>query len=263
MSLVFSAVIPHAPIIVPSVGKDNVQKVQRTTESLKEIEYALYASKPDVLLIISPHGIVADDHFTIAFADRYLGTLNEFGDLTTRIERPAEKEMTSRIVERCKDTGIPVHLVSTQTIDYGTTVPLLFLTKNLPTHTLIPISYSLLPRDRHIAFGKSIRHEVLVSTKRVAVIASGDLAHSTDTTPADGEKPPGRKFDEAVRDALENDPKRLTTIDKELTEQAKQCVFRSLLILLGILDTQRYRFRVLSYESPFGVGYLSALANLD
>ena len=50
-------------------------------------------------------------------------------------------------------------------------------------------------------------------------------------------------------------------LDKVLTENAAECGLRSILILLGILNHIKFQTKILSYEAPFGVGYL--VANLE
>ena len=47
-------------------------------------------------------------------------------------------------------------------------------------------------------------------------------------------------------------------MNKSLIDEAGECGYRSILILLGIFHELNYRIEVLSYEGPFGVGYLVA-----
>ena len=46
-------------------------------------------------------------------------------------------------------------------------------------------------------------------------------------------------------------------MDKKLIFEAEECGLRSILILLGILNRMSYEPQLLSYEAPFGVGYLT------
>jgi len=45
-------------------------------------------------------------------------------------------------------------------------------------------------------------------------------------------------------------------MDIDFVEEASQCGYRSILILLGIMKNMDYAFKNYSYEGPFGVGYL-------
>jgi len=47
-------------------------------------------------------------------------------------------------------------------------------------------------------------------------------------------------------------------IDEELLKEAVTCGFKGFLILMGILKNVDFTYRQHSYESPFGVGYLTA-----
>ncbi|WP_176230498.1 hypothetical protein [Candidatus Hakubella thermalkaliphila] len=53
----------------------------------------------------------------------------------------------------------------------------------------------------------------------------------------------------------------LTTLDADLIESAGECGLRPLITLHGCLDRKNYQCEFLSYEGPFGVGYLVAQVN--
>ena len=71
---------------------------------------------------------------------------------------------------------------------------------------------------------------------------------------------PGPKFDKALIDALKKkDIKTIFKLD-DLYPEAGECGLRSFCFLLGILEASGIKWQpeVLSYEGPFGVGYLVA-----
>jgi len=47
-------------------------------------------------------------------------------------------------------------------------------------------------------------------------------------------------------------------MDAELIERAGECGLRPSIMLLGALDGLKVKPEILSYEGPFGVGYLVA-----
>ena len=51
--------------------------------------------------------------------------------------------------------------------------------------------------------------------------------------------------------------------DEDFVEAAGECGYRSILILLGALDSLDLKPEILSYEGPFGVGYLVANYHLS
>ena len=102
-----------------------------------------------------------------------------------------------------------------------------------------------------------MRDEMLNSNKRVAVIASADLAHSLTKDAPGGFSPRGAEFDAKIQELLahRNVPG-LLQMDPTLCAEAKECGLRAILIALGLLDGIDYTARVLSYEGPLGIGYL-------
>ena len=56
----------------------------------------------------------------------------------------------------------------------------------------------------------------------------------------------------------EGDVKKLLNIDPSLVEAAGECGLRPIIIALGALDGYAFETEELSYEGPFGVGYLVA-----
>jgi aromatic ring-opening dioxygenase LigB subunit len=53
-------------------------------------------------------------------------------------------------------------------------------------------------------------------------------------------------------------PTRITHIDQNLRQQAGECGYRSMLVALGVAEDSSQSCEVLSYEAPWGVGYLVA-----
>ena len=50
----------------------------------------------------------------------------------------------------------------------------------------------------------------------------------------------------------------ILSLDPEFVEEAGECGYRSIIILLGILKNLNWEPEIISYEGPFGVGYLVA-----
>ncbi|HRR92016.1 MAG TPA: AmmeMemoRadiSam system protein A, partial [bacterium] len=92
---------------------------------------------------------------------------------------------------------------------------------------------------------------------KVLFVASGDMSHRLIPGAPAGYDPMGEVFDQAMVEILKNgNLKALLEIDPDLAERAGECGLRSLIMLAGIMDGKRIRTRFLSYEGPFGVGYL-------
>lgn len=255
MSLVFASLCPHPPIIIPNVGQENISSVEKTIKGMEKLEKKFFQAKPETAIIISPHGIIYPDAFSLNFSEIYVGNFHQFGDFITNLEFKPDLELLHHLKEKIEEK-LPIVLVSEKNLDHGSLVPLYYLTKNLKPN-IIPIGYSFLDFEKHLEFGKILKEEIFASKKRIAVIASGDLSHRVTLEAPAGYSPKGEIFDKKLITLLKNkDLKGILEMDKDLIEEAGECGLRSFLILLGILSETNYQPEFYSYEAPFGVGYL-------
>lgn len=142
--------------------------------------------------------------------------------------------------------------------DWGFNVPLYFLASDFSGEIERVLTGVETPQE-HFQKGKELSSN-LEKEKRYALIASGDLSHCLkDKGPYDFH-PDGPKFDEALIENLkEKNIKNILTLDNQFPE-AGECGLRSFSFLLGLLEGQEAEWNpeILSYEGPFGVGYLVA-----
>ncbi|PIP17779.1 MAG: AmmeMemoRadiSam system protein B [Parcubacteria group bacterium CG23_combo_of_CG06-09_8_20_14_all_35_9] len=256
MPLVFSSICPHPPILIPNIGKENIDQIQKTVEAMQELEEDLYIAKPETILIISPHGTILPHSFNVNLETEYKSNLEQFGDFTTKLKFKSDIPFINEIKAKL-ETKIPLILISGAEIDHGATVPLYYLTQHLPQTSIIPMGYSLLDYKSHFEFGKELKKIIIESKRRIAVIASGDLSHRLTKDAPAGYSPRGKEFDKKLIKLLKaKNAKGILNLNPALIEEAGECGLRSIVILLGILDDINYIPKVLSYEAPFGVGYL-------
>jgi AmmeMemoRadiSam system protein B len=257
--IVFASICPHPPLLIPTIGKENLKQVKKTETAMKKLEEDFYAAKPDTVVIISPHSPLIPNAFGINMAENYTAHLNDFGDFSFKLHFAANKDLAHRLKERAEDQQFPVVLVSQPELDHGITVPLFYLTRHRPNIPLVPLSFSMMDLPTHLKFGKIIRDEIQSDKSRVAVVASGDLSHRlTEGAPA-GYSAMGARFDRELTKLIKkNNVEGILGLDQELVDEAGECGLRSITILLGILDEINYQPEILSYEGPFGVGYLVA-----
>lgn len=264
MSLVFAAFTPHPPILIPSIGKENTKKIKATKEAMDKLEEDLYVTKPDTILVISPHGQILANAFSINFNPTYTVDLKEFGDLTTKSEYQSDLNLIARIADEAKLKQLPLVLQTDARLDYGAAVPLFYLARHLPEIKIVPVGYSLLGSKTHLEMGYLIKEEILKTNQRVAVVASGDLSHALNNEAPAGFSPEGKKFDETVIENLKSrNTAALINLDPKFCQAAAECGWRSLLMLLGALQRVNYELKILSYEGPLGVGYLVAEFGLE
>ena len=256
MSIIFSAIVPHPPILIPAIGKENLNQLKATADAYLKLEQELYASQPETIIIISPHGPLQEKAFSLNLSQEFNGDLKDFGDLATKINLPGDIGLAHKIKEKIETTA-PLMLMSEARLDHGAAIPLYLLTKHLPKIKIIPLYYSGLDLTAHYNIGQMIKNELQSSETRIAVLASGDLSHRlTKNSPA-GYSPKGKKFDKKLMDnLLKKQNHEIIKFDHDFVAEAGECGLKSIVILLGILDGIKYKPQLLSYEAPFGVGYL-------
>ncbi len=264
MALVFAAIVPHSPILLPSVGKEHLKKLKKTINALRRLELELIASKPDTILVLSPHGRIEKDHFTMEVRDRYIPDLKEFGVLEVPMEFRSDLRLASAIKEHLEDCGIPFMLRSDAQLDYGVVTPLAYLAAKLDPVTILPISPSFLSLKSHFELGQELQETLMGSERRVAIVCSVDLSHRLTRSSPAGYSPYGKKFDEKILAILqEKKTSAFITFEPQLAEKAAQCALPSLAILTGILDGIEAVPEILSYEYPFGIGSLTTRYSLS
>jgi len=260
----FACISPHPPIIVPTIGKSQTSKAQATVEAMRKLTINLKRiRKTDKVLVISPHLPITWDAFTLYYEDPYEETLRgnfgDFGDPDTSFEFQGDK----KTVEDLKILGGPIFPIIGTTIrylDHGTLVPLYYLwSKGEHKTPLIPMSFCSLPLKDHYRFGQFLGEYLKQDKNTWTVVASADLSHRLASFAPEGYSPRAQEFDKLLVEYIEKkDIKKLLNIDPELISEAAECGLRSIVILLGIVSTFNWKARILSYEAPFGVGYLVA-----
>jgi len=153
-------------------------------------------------------------------------------------------------------------IISSPHPDWGFEVPLFFLAKDFPGD-IKKVLTGLESATVHFEQGKKMSQE-LATDKNIALIASGDLSHCLKEDGPYGFHEQGPKFDQDLQNHLKKkDIPSILKLD-EIYPSAGECGLRSICFLLGILEGAKidYQPEILSYEGPFGVGYLVANFNL-
>lgn len=257
MPVVFSAITPHPPVLIPEIGKDNLEKLKQTEEAMKKIEQEFYASKPDSVVILSTQENVSSDAFTINLSAEYKADFKDFGDFGLELKFKGDFMSMQKI--RASDESnesVAIVLNSEERLEHGFSVPLYFLTRHAKDMPIIPIAYSGLDYQAHYDFGKFLYDQLASINKRFAVIASADLSHTLSKDAPGGFNEKGKEFDELIVNSLKKkDFKSIAGIDPQLAAEAQESGLRSIIILLGMLESLQVAPEVISYEGPFGVGY--------
>ncbi|MGM0629317.1 MAG: hypothetical protein ACQESA_02735 [Patescibacteria group bacterium] len=203
MEIVFAAIAPHPPILLPTVGSEEDRKlVSGTVLALGSLSENFKEKDPERIFISSPH---PDWGFNVPLFFLAQGFNGEVETLVTGLEEPVE-----------------------------------YFKKGKEVYNL----------------------DIRPNKEKVALIASGDLSHKLKSKEPYEYHPDGEKFDRELIDSLKKkDLENILDLSRKYPE-AGECGLRSFCFLLGLLEARKeteakgFDFEIMSYEAPFGVGYL-------
>ncbi|MBI4301947.1 MAG: AmmeMemoRadiSam system protein B [Chloroflexi bacterium] len=259
--IVFGCIVPHPPILIPEIGGIQVQQVAATTRAMEQLTAMLAQVQPETIFLISPHGPAHYDAMGTLTTASSKGNFRVWGARGLDYSFNNDQEAVATLQEEAKNLSVPLRPIGEKgyELDHGVLVPIYFLSQGMKSVPLIPLTFSWLPLSVHYTFGQAIQRVAARLRKRVVVVASGDLSHRLLPGAPAGYDPLGKVFDERLRQALASyDTQAILNLDPELTERAGECGLRSIVILLGALEGLSVKPQILSYEGPFGVGYLVA-----
>lgn len=268
MSVVFCGICPHPPIVVPEVGGQEAAKVAATQKALLELGRRLKASGARTLVIITPHGPVFQELVGINALPVLEGDLERFRASSIRFRLDNDLALVKEIGRQAEslglaavemDAGLARRYDLDLKLDHGVTVPLYFLQKAGVDLPLVHVSMAIAAPEKLYMFGVAVRRAAESLGRETALLASGDLSHCLTHDAPGGFHPRGAEFDRQIAGLLSGpDIEGLLDMDQMLVDQAGECGYRTVVMMLGALDGREVRGEVLSYEGPFGVGYLVA-----
>ena len=259
--IVFGCVVPHPPLLIPDIGRGQEQAIIATINALDRLAQEMADQRPELALLVSPHGHAHYDTMGVLTAPQCRGDLRTWGSREPEYRFNNDLNFIQLLQEETKNSGIPLKSIGERhyDLDHGALVPLHFLKKAVKDVPLVPLTFSWLPLASHFGFGQAIGRAAQRSGKRVAFIASGDMSHRLTPSAPAGYSPQGKVFDEKIVAALgQFDTEAVLNLDPDLIDEAGECGLRSIVIMLGALQGFQVKPEVLSYEGPFGVGYLVA-----
>ncbi len=267
MTLLGCFTAPHPPIIIREVGGSSLAEAQSTVQAMTELGKRTALLAPDTMVLMSPHSPLARSQMGISLAAAYQGSLAYFHAPQVRLRLEGDPELATALMEAAHAHGVPVIATASageiMELDHGAMVPLLYLTRELRSPVrLVLLSFSFLSLEEHVRYGEIIGEVLLGSPRRVVYVASSDLSHRLIPGAPAGYDPRGAAFDRKVAETFAaGDWEGLLSIEPGLVSAAGECGYRSLAVLSGVVAAARRAGlrtsnHLLSYEGPWGVGYL-------
>jgi len=253
-------IAPHPPIIIPEVGGGRLAEASATVNGLKELCRRIRRIRPRRLIVITPHGPAVRSAVTIPATSSMSGDFGDFGAPQVRIYFEQDQALLERLEQEAKAAGLPLRILREfSALDHGAAVPLYYLEREgvqLPGLCLTP---AFLPYRELCRFGRALRRAVERHGLPTAVVASGDLSHRLTRGAPAGFSPRGADFDRRLVELLKRgDVDEIFDLEEQWVEEAGQCGLGPISIALGTLGGAPFNTEIISYEGPFGVGYLTA-----
>lgn len=258
MSILGAVIVPHPPLIIPTVGRGQEQKVQTTINAYRTAAEQVAAWNPEVLIVTSPHQVMYADYFHISPGQGATGDMSAFGAPQTKLRVEYDAPLRDEIIRCGEAVGLQVGTLGQRNpyLDHGTFVPLYFMREAGVDCPILRIGLSGFSPLDHYRLGQCIAQAVENLGRRAVFVASGDLSHKLKDDGPYGFAPEGLEFDHQITEAMAaGDFLRFLTMDPALCERAAECGLRSFQIMAGALDGLAVEAELLSHEGITGVGY--------
>ncbi len=258
-SLVFAGLAPHPPIMVPEVGRDAIVEVRQSIDAMENLTERVIRSGAETVILISPHAPLDRDAFVAYDGPQLHADFANFRAPAATVHAQMDDELLEEITSVAAARNLSLMKIKGLELDHGTAVPLYFLQRYGWKGKVVALGYSFLSNIDHLSFGQCIREAIEHLGRPVAFVASGDLSHRLKREAPAGYNSQAHLFDEEVVDAIRScQTRRIVDLDPELRTIAGECGYRSLLVAIGVAQELDPSCEVISYEAPFGVGYLVA-----
>ena len=263
-----TCITPHPPLIVEDIGGSERRRVQATVEAMEKLSTAIAELNPDVMVMVSPHSPSFESYFTVKKGSILKGNFGNFGVPRVGSVKRNDEELVEALLEEASLDGCPLRVFEgnrgrwgdeEDLLDHGLLVPLHFLDKRLDS-PIVSLSISWLDYKEHFRLGELVRRSCENLKRRAVFVASGDLSHRLIPGAPAGYSPRGKDFDQQIKAIAQSGKfEELASLDENLVYEAGECGLRSFYTMWGVLKGLEAEHEVLSYEGPFGVGYLVSL----
>ena len=252
----FTALMPHAPILIPDIGRERLKNAAASANALKVAAARLVAARPETMVLISPHSPRQRRAFGFWTGGRLRGDFGRFAAPEIALEFSNDLALASELRAEAQRSGLETWEIPPQPLDHGALVPLWYLADAGWAGPIVVLSLNYPGQGGLAELGRAIAMAVARTERRIAVIASGDMSHRLMAGAPGGYHPRGGEFDRDFIACLRRGAyHELELFDPELQELAGQDVLESTVVALAAADWRAAGNEVLSYEGPFGVGY--------
>ncbi len=260
-------IMPHPPLIIPGVGGGELSRVRQTIAGMERLSRRIRDAEPGCLVVITPHGPMLREGIAVPAAPLLEGDFGDFGAPGAKVTLETDAALLELLRRETEGEPLRPLIVAANdrrfrrsfSIDHGAGVPLYYLQQAGLSVPGLHLTYTFASRGDLYCFGQALRRAVDARGIPAAIIASGDLSHRLIPEAPAGYNPRGAEYDRLLVELLSGGRvEEILTLEERLVEEAGECALRSFVIALGALSGQPFKSEIISYEGPFGVGYLVA-----
>jgi aromatic ring-opening dioxygenase LigB subunit len=274
MPLVYACIAPHGGEIIAELAtKWTVGKFSKTREGMRRVARQVALSRPDTIIIASPHNLRLWRNIGVVTAANSTGHLiaSLRNPRSVKVKAKCDIEIAKTLLKRAEGRNLPVVGVnygsdegttSDLPMDWGTLIPLWFIfraCKRKPRIVIVTPSREIPLKENH-AFGRVIADLALKNkSKRIVFVASSDQAHAHMKSSSFGFNKAAKIYDSFILHALEtNNLQSIVKVKQRIVVGAKPDSLWQMTILAGIASKIPMRPRVYSYQVPTYYGMICA-----
>ncbi len=270
-TLQYACIAPHGADLIPELAARSTEgRFLETREGMRRLAREIASSKPDAIIIASPHNLRLVGRIAVVVAEHSSGTLHTSSEKSVSLTVNCDRELAQDLLKRGNDAGLPVvganygtseGKASDMPMDWGTLVPLWFVFRHrkLRAKVVIVAPAREIPLRQNYEFGSLIAGLGEKKRKRVVFIASADQAHAHSKSGPYGFNIAAARYDQLVCTAIsENRLSSILNFDKALVDNAMPDSLWQMSILAGIGDKVNLSPKLLSYQVPTYYGMICA-----
>jgi aromatic ring-opening dioxygenase LigB subunit len=268
--LVYACIAPHGSETVPALAGKKISMFSQTRKGMRTLARAMRASRPDTIVVASPHNLRLWKHIGVVTAEYSSGMVAE-GKREIRLRAKCDVALSKKLVEAGEARGLPVVAanygvfegpLSSMSMDWGTLIPLWFLLRStrLKSKVVIVTPSREIPLAQNIEFGKVVAEVSSDERKRIAFVASADQAHAHQKRGPYGFDKRAAEYDRQVVESINQDRlgEVIMNMEPDFVEGAKPDSLWQMAMLVGAISVVPMKGELLSYQVPTYFGMLCA-----
>ena len=254
--IVCAVLMPHAPVLVPGVGGERGRAAANSCRAMRAAAKCLLRQQPESVLLLSPHSPRQPDAFGLWADDWLHGSFAELGAPQVELNLPPDQPLAQALTAEMHARDLATWRIRQHPLDHGALVPLWFLVEAGWDGPTLVLGLNQHTTEDLTALGEAIAAAADQLSRRLALVASGDLSHRLLPEAPCGFNPRAHLFDETFMALIRAGSYReLENIAPDLRELAAEDAVDSTLIATAAVNWENTHHEVLNYEGPFGVGY--------